>query len=85
MKHPMRDIPIAVYALIEGDGPEYIAKFMPFSTYPIFFKAASADEARKAARAFADDAADRNEAAFIARQEALQKARKARKTKGGAE
>ena len=81
MQHPMRDIPITIFWRIEGDGPTFIAKFEPFKEYPIFFTGDTADEARKSARQFAEDAVAKNEANYISRLVALEKARATRKKK----
>ena len=83
-KHPMRDIAVAVFQRIEGDGPAFIAKFEPFKEYPIFFIGQTADAARETARNFAEDAVAKNEAAFIARQAAIEKGRSARAAKKAA-
>lgn len=81
MQHPMRDIPITVFQRIEGDGPTFIAKFEPFKEYPIFFTGDTADDARMIARQFAEDAVAKNEAKFLSRLVALEKARAARSKK----
>ena len=83
MQHPMRDIPITIFQRIEGDGPTFIAKFEPFKEYPIFFTGDTADDARKSARQFAEDAVSKNEAKFISRQLALEKSRATREKKKG--
>jgi hypothetical protein len=77
----MRDIPITVFQRIEGDGPTFIAKFEPFKEYPIFFTGDTADDARMIARQFAEDAVAKNEAKFLSRLVALEKARAARSKK----
>jgi len=83
-KHPMRDIPVTVFQRIEGDGPDFLAKFEPFKEYPIFFVGMTADEARKSAKDFAEDAVAKNEEKFLARQAALEKGRVTRaKNRGG--
>lgn len=84
MEHPLRNIGIAVYERIEGDGPGFIAKFEPFKEYPIFFTGATADAARQSALDFANDAVAKNEATFLARRAAIEKARAARAAKMGA-
>ena len=81
IEHPMRNIAVAVFQRIEGDGPAFIAKFEPFKEYPIFFTGSTADAARTAARDLAEDAVAKNEAAFIARQAAVEKGRAARAAK----
>jgi len=81
MEHPLRNIEICVFQRIEGRGPAFIAKFEPFKEYPIFFTGATADAARQSARDFADDAVAKNEAAFLARQAAVKKARATRASK----
>jgi len=82
-KHPMRDIPITIFQRIEGDGPAFISKFEPFKEYPIFFTGTTADEVRKSAKDFAEEAVAKNEEKFLARQVALEKARAARAKKKG--
>lgn len=83
IKHPMRDAPITVYVRIEGDAsPTFLAWIEPKKNHPVYFGAATADAAREAARAFANEAADKHEAAFIARQEARAKAKVSREKKG---
>jgi hypothetical protein len=81
MEHPLRNIEICVFQRIEGTGPAFIAKFEPFKEYPIFFTGATADAARQSARDFADDTVAKNEAAFLVRQAAIDKARAARAAK----
>lgn len=84
-KHPMRDIAIIVFQRIDGEsGPAFIAKFEPFSLYPIFFHGQTADEARGKAREFADEAVAKHEAAYLARMAALQKGREAKARKKAA-
>jgi len=80
-KHPMRDIPVTIFQRIEGDGPAFISKFEPFKEYPIFFTGTTADEVRKSAKDFAEDAVAKNEAKFISRQLALEKSRATREKK----
>jgi hypothetical protein len=81
MTHPLRNIGIAVFERIEGEGPAFIAKLEPFKEYPIFFTGPTADAARQSARDFADDAVAKNEATFLARQAAMEKARITRAAK----
>jgi hypothetical protein len=83
MKHPMRDIAVAVFQRIEGDGPAFIAKFEPFKEYPIFFTGTTADAARESASQFAAEAVAKNEATFLARQASMEKARITRNAKKG--
>jgi hypothetical protein len=74
---------VTVFQRIEGDGPAFIAKFEPFKEYPIFFTGTTADAARESARKFAADAVAKNEATFLARQAAMEKARITRNAKKG--
>jgi len=80
-KHPMRDIPVTIFQRIEGDGPAFISKFEPFKEYPIFFTGTTADEVRKSAKDFAEDAVAKNEEKFLARQAAMEKTRATRAKK----
>jgi hypothetical protein len=81
-KHPMRDVSISVYERVQGTtGPQFIAKYEPFQVHPIFFHGATKEEAEKGARQFADSAVEKYEATYLARVEALTKARE-RKGKG---
>ena len=84
MKHPMRDIDISVYQRIEGDGPAFKASYGNPKRYPIFFPGDTAEAARDAARAFADEAVAKNEAALIVMAQAAEKARAARNAKAKA-
>ena len=83
--HPMRDIQISVYQRIEGSGPAFKASYGDHRTYPIFFPADTAEAARASAQAFADEAIAKHEAAFIARAEAIEKARQTRISKEATE
>lgn len=77
--HPFRDAQLSVYRRL--DGGECVAMFAPFDSYPILFRAPTEDDVRQKAEAFRHDAIERHEAAFIARSEALSKARAARMAK----
>ena len=78
MQHPMRDIPITIFQRIEGNGPNFIAKFESSKDYPIFFNGDTAEDARMIARQFADDAVAKNEANYLSRLVALEKSRATR-------
>lgn len=82
--HPMRDARIHVFAGIDEAAGKFIARFAPYDTYPILFIGSSADDVRQKAEDFRADAIARNEATYIARVEALTKARAARKAKEAA-
>lgn len=80
--HPMRDIKVVVYQRIDGDsGPAFIAKYEPFHVHPIFFHGATAEDARKSAKDFADEAVEKHEATYQIRRANAEKAREARKKK----
>lgn len=82
MKHPMRDISISVYERVQGTtGPQFIAKYEPFHVYPIFFHGATKESAEQSARQFADDAVEKYGATYLARVEALVKAREKKSKK----
>jgi len=75
-KHPMRDISISVYERVQGTtGPQFIAKYEPFHVHPIFFHGTTKENAEQSARQFADSAVEKYEATYLARVEALVKAR----------
>ena len=78
-KHPIRNAEIRVFGQI--DGPDFIGRFWPYDTYPILFIGKSADEVRSKMDAFVEETVAKNEAAFITRQAAIEKARAARKAK----
>lgn len=75
--HPMRDAPIHVWgAEYQQDGQaDYIARFYPYSTYPIFAAGSTPQEAAAKLEAIRTEALTKFEAAYIARQEALALAR----------
>ena len=78
-KHPMRGISISVYERVQGTtGPQFIAKYEPFHVHPIFFHGATKESAEESARQFADSAVEKYEATYLARVEALVKAREKR-------
>lgn len=75
--HPLRDAELRVFQ--RTDGAEFIARFAPYATYPVVWAGATEAIVREAAEAFRADAIAKHEAGFIARTEALTKAREARK------
>jgi hypothetical protein len=84
-QHPLRSVEISVYQRIEGNGPAFKASYGDPKRFPIFFRGDTADEARDSAQQFAAEAVAKNEAAFIARAIANDKARAAREAKGAAQ
>lgn len=80
--HPIRDAEIRIFGQI--DGPDFIGRFWPYDTYPILFIGKSADDVRGKMDAFVVETVAKNEAAFISRAAAIQKAREARKAKAAA-
>lgn len=79
--HPFRDAALHVYQGIGAAEGRFVAMFHPYSGYPIRFSGSTADEVVAKAEAFRDDAIAKHEASFIARSEALAKAREAREAK----
>lgn len=77
-QHPFRDAELRVFQ--RTDGGEFIARFAPYATYPVVWAGATEAVVREAAEAFRADAIAKHEAGFIARSEALAKAREARKS-----
>ena len=76
--HPIRDEIVNVWIAPDGQaGPRAIAMFGTGGNFPIYF-AGSEAEAREKAEAFRADVIAKNEAAFLARQENIAKARAAR-------
>lgn len=87
MSHPIRDAELHIFERCDGgaNGPQHIARFWPYQTWPIFFAADGYFDVQWKAEDFRADVIAKNEAAVIARQEALAKARAARKKKDTAE
>ena len=79
--HPFRDAELCVFKRIDAD--EFVARFKPYDTYPVFWTGATEAEARERAEAFRADAIAKHEADFIARAEAAAKAKKIRARKKG--
>jgi hypothetical protein len=81
--HPFRDAPLHVFERVDtlDGGANYLARFYPYDTYPVFFSGKNEDAARAQAEAFRADAIAKNEASFITRQAALEKARQTRQAK----
>lgn len=81
-KHPMRDLAVIIYARVEGEtGPEFIAKFEPFASHPIFFTGKTANEVRAVVDVFTAETIAKYEASFIARMEGREKAAASRARK----
>lgn len=79
--HPFRGAELCVFKRIDAD--EFVARFKPYDTYPVFWTGATEAEARERAEAFRADAIVKHEADFIARAEAAAKAKKIRARKKG--
>lgn len=77
--HPFRDAELRVFKRIGGE--EYVARFHPYKTYPIIFTDASEEAVTREAEAFRADAIEKYEAVYIARKEAGERLKAARKKK----
>lgn len=84
-RHPMRKARLCVYQQVSGDGPAFVAHFEPMKTYPMQFRGDTQEHVKQRAEDFRADAIAKHEAAYVTRQEALAKAREARKAKEAAE
>ena len=80
MTHPIRDAELHVFARIEsnGNGSEFIARFHPYDNWPVFFKGATAEDARNKASAFRAECIEKHEADIIRRKEQSAKMKKAK-------
>jgi len=78
-EHPFRKARLCVYQQVEGDGPEWIAFFEPQHKYPIVFRCESQQTVTKKAETFRQEAIDKHEHNYSVKQEALVKARAAKK------
>ena len=83
MSHPIRNHTIHVFQRCdyETGGVQFMARFHPYDTFPIFFKGATEQAATDAAEAFRTETIEKHEASVIARQEGQAKARAAREAK----
>lgn len=80
--HPIRDQEVLVYYCADAAEPyRYRAVFGTSREFPIFFDAGDFHSARARAEAFREEVIAKNEAAFLARENALVKARAARAQK----
>ena len=77
--HPFRDAEVRVFKRIDAD--EFIARFKPYDTYPVFWTGTTEAEARERAETFRADAIAKHEADFIARAQAAAKAKETRAKK----
>ena len=84
-RHPMRKARLCVYQQVSGDGPAFVAHFEPQRTYPMQFRGDSQEQVTQRAEDFRAEAIEKNEAAYVARQEGLAKFREARRAKEAAE
>lgn len=80
MTHPIRDAELHVFKRIEGMSgvARYIARFHPYDNWPVFFKGATAEEARNKAKEFRDECIEKHEADIIRRKEQAAKMKKAK-------
>lgn len=79
--HPIRDLDVTAYQRSEksGVGPKWLARFYGAQNWPILFQGETEDEVVQKAEIFRSETIAKHEAAFVARQEALAKAREAKK------
>ena len=84
--HPIRNAALHVFARLDATegGTQFIARFHPYDTYPVFFNGSTADEAIARAEEMRAEAIERHEAAVINRQEAAARARVAAAAKKAA-
>lgn len=78
-KHPIRKQTVRVFKEVGADF--YLARFGTGREFPIIFSGANEHEARQAAEDFRADTLEKHEAAYVARQVALEKARAAKTKK----
>lgn len=73
-RHPFRTATIAVYQRTEGvSGPAFMAWIEPVKKHPVYFSGKTAAAARRAARAFCNEQADKHEKAYQDRMTAREK------------
>lgn len=88
LEHPLRNAKVIIYQKInESEGPEFIGKYEPFKTYPIFFHGKTVDDVEKMAKEFTDKAVAefetnywKNKETYNKRVAGMKKAREAKKT-----
>ena len=76
--HPISDAEIHVFKNMGDEGVKYIAIFYPYNPRTIFFRGETHIKAVAKAEAFRRDTVEKHETAFLAWQNSLKKARKAR-------
>lgn len=80
--HPIRNEPVNVWSAPFGqNGPKWIAMFGEGRVFPIYFAGETEAAVRNKAEEFRADVIARHEATYLARVEAMRKARDARKRK----
>lgn len=77
--HPFRDLEVHAFEGVGSAAGRAVARFYPYDAVPMIFTGASVDEVTDKAEAFRAETIEKHEASFIARTEALEKARAARK------
>jgi len=81
--HPIRDAALHVFERTDdaAQGPRFMARFYPYSIYPVFFTGPTKDAAIASAEELRAEAIAKHEAAYILKQEAKAKAKAARDAK----
>lgn len=69
--HPIRKAELHIFKRVnKGDkGSEFIARYHPYDTWPVFFKGQTQDEAESKAEEFKQECIDKHEAEVLLRQQ----------------
>lgn len=75
MTHPIRSAAVHTFSREDGNdgGHAWLARFYPYSVYPVFFHGETEADVIAQAEALRAEAIEKHEAACIARQEAAEK------------
>lgn len=75
--HPIRKAKKHIFQRIldDGIGADFLGRFYPYDTYPMFFRGTSAADVAAKMEQFRDDAISKHEAEVIRRQEQAKKMR----------
>lgn len=86
-EHPFRTAPLHLFQRMDdqGGGVQWIGRFAPYTTWPVFVQGQSEADVIEKAEAFRAEELAKYEAAWIGRREALEKAREKRRKKEAAE
>lgn len=76
--HPIRNAELHIFERVNksDNGSDFVARFHPYDTWPVFFKGQTREEAERKAAQFKQECLDKHEVDCIARQQRAEAMRK---------